>query len=343
MTLQVDAAVDSLARTAKKEAQDARLESRLSDAHSLLADDLAWVEDSLRKAGAEGPHPGTTAAQHLIERGGKRLRPMTVLLSARCFGDVPDSARHVATALELVHSATLLHDDVIDDGMERRGVPTSRRLWGNAVSILAGDLLLVRALSITQTHAPAAQSQLISTLEQLVNGEIVQLRGRSELDVSEATYDHILEQKTASLFRFATRVGSMLAGASEHEQSLMEEFGEAVGVSFQLVDDVLDYVGENTGKSLFADLREGKMTLPLVLALRHRPEGLQWIQAIHEGDETHLDSLQALVLDSGACEIVRQKANEQTERAVAALQKLPQTPARDLLTGVARELTARTR
>ena len=199
MVLPLETAVRSLMRSAEDQARDVKLLGRLGDLQALLEDDLAWVEATLVEATSRGERPGRDAAQHLVSRGGKRVRPMSLLLSAACFGKVPDAARELAVVAELVHSATLLHDDVIDDGMERRGGPTARTLWGNAVSVLAGDLLLVEALDRTARHAPSVLASLFSTLRQLVDGEVIQLRGRAELDVSRDTYDRILRGRDGIL------------------------------------------------------------------------------------------------------------------------------------------------
>ena len=182
--LSLESALESLRDAGTTQAAGPRVEERLASVQQLLAQELAWIEGALAEAAAQGPEPGTEAARHLIARGGKRVRPMALLLAAACFGPVPARARELAIVAELVHSATLLHDDVIDDGMERRGAPTSRMLWGNGISVLGGDLLLVQALDRTAKHAPELMSDLITTLRRLVEGEIVQMRGRVELDVS---------------------------------------------------------------------------------------------------------------------------------------------------------------
>lgn len=317
------------------------LVDRLADVQALLARDLAQVEESLLAAAGDGPEPGTAAARHLIARGGKRVRPLALLLSAACFGPIPPAARELAVVVELVHSATLLHDDVIDDGDERRGAETARRVWGNAVSVLGGDLMLVHALERTRVHAPAELPGLIATLRQLVEGEIVQLRGRRELDASRETYDRILRDKTASLFAWATRTGARLGGASGEAQDGMATFGERLGVAFQLVDDVLDYAGSATGKTPFADLREGKLTLPLVLAVERQPELLDALRRIHRGDLAPVEELCRGVVESGACEAVRQRAAAVTREALSALDAVAPGPARRLLEGVAQELAAR--
>jgi octaprenyl-diphosphate synthase len=282
------------------------------------------------------------AEKHLISRGGKRARPMALLLSAACFGPPPAAARELGVVAELVHSATLLHDDVIDEGMLRRGVATSRRLWGNGMSVLAGDLLLVRSLSRTMAVFPPALPALVEVLGQLVDGEIVQMRGRSDLDLSEATYERILQCKTASLFAWATCMGAMVSGASEAQERALGAFGEELGMAFQLVDDVLDYTGDRSGKSLFADLCEGKLTLPLVLAVRARPELMESVRRIHEGDAESVAELSRAVLDAGTCDEVRRRAVAHTERGLEALRAVPPCGARDLLEAVAVQLADRT-
>jgi octaprenyl-diphosphate synthase len=271
------------------------------------------------------------------------VRPVALLLSAACFGAIPAAARELAVVTELVHSATLLHDDVVDEGLERRGAPAARRLWGNAVSVLGGDLLLVHALERTSVHAPEMLADLIDTLRRLVDGEVVQLRGRAELDVSPETYERILRNKTASLFAWATRVGARCAGASAVDQGRMSVFGEQLGMAFQLVDDLLDYSGEQTGKTLFADLTEGKLTLPLVLAVARVPALADPLRRIHAGDRGPVDEVSRQVLASGACGEVRVRAAHHTERAIDALSGVGSGPAARLLELVARQLAHRAR
>jgi octaprenyl-diphosphate synthase len=341
MTQPIEAALRSLSRSADEHDDDSKLKRRLADLQSLLADDLAWIESALGDATARGERPARDAARHLVLQGGKRVRPTALLLSAACFGTVPPTARELALVAELVHSATLLHDDVIDDGTERRGAATARTIWGNAVSVLAGDLLLVEALDRTGRHAPAVLPSLFSTLRQLVDGEVVQLRGRRELDASRDTYDRVLRGKTASLFRFATATGARLGGASEVDQERLGLFGELVGMAFQLVDDALDYGGEQTRKTALSDLRDGKMTLPLVLALEQHPELIHAVRSIHRGDDAPLAEVRRRVMESGACEEVRKLAGAKTERALEVLKAIPRSSARTLLEEVVASLSAR--
>ena len=322
-------------------APEARAERRLGEVMALFSDDLAWVERELSLQVEVGPAPATDAARHLTGLGGKRLRPLALLLSAACFGKIPAAARELAVVAELVHSATLLHDDVIDDGAERRGKPASRVLWGNAISVLSGDLLLTHALDRTQRSAPEIMPDLIATLRRLVEGEIIQLRGRVELDVSEATYERILRDKTASLFSWATRTGARICGAGEEAQAALSRFGEELGFAFQLVDDVIDYRGPESGKSLLTDLKEGKLTLPLVLAVARRPELAVPLGRIFAGDREPVAAVSRTVVECGACDEVRSRARAHTRRAIEALEVVAKSPARSLLESVAGELAER--
>jgi octaprenyl-diphosphate synthase len=318
-----------------------RAAERLATIHALLADDLMWVERCLREVCEDGPAPSVDAARHLVSRAGKRVRPLALLLSSACFGPLSDVAREMAVVAELVHSATLLHDDVIDDGQERRGAPAARLLWGKAVSVLGGDLLLVQALDRTLRFAPALMAELIQTLRRLVDGEIVQLRGRTELDVSETTYERVLRDKTASLFSWATRTGAAIGGAGPSDRERLAAFGEQLGLAFQLVDDVLDYSGEATGKTLLADLREGKLTLPLVLTVARRPELVSALRRIFAGDREPVLAVSRAVVESGACDEVRRRATTCTRLAIEAIQGVAPSPARSVLEHVATELAAR--
>lgn len=339
--LPLEQALSVLGQGAEARDADRRVLDRLLAVQELVGQDLEAVEQALTAQVRLGEAPGTWAASHLVEQGGKRVRPLALMLSAACFGPVPKVARELAVVAELVHSATLLHDDVVDEGMERRGAVTARRRFGNGVSVLAGDLLLVHALDLTSQHAPTLMPGLIGTLRALVDGEIIQLRGRTELDVSPATYERVLRGKTASLFGWATEVGAQVAGASAEHQATMARFGIELGMAFQLVDDVLDYSGEQTGKTLFADLAEGKLTLPLVLAVSKVPELEEPLRRIHAGDRAPVAQVSRMVVESGACEEARLRATRHTEQAVDALADVAPGPARHLLETVARDLARR--
>jgi octaprenyl-diphosphate synthase len=321
-----------------------RAMDRLAQVHALLADDMTVIDRELARLTREGVSPATDSAVHLLEAGGKRVRPLTVLLASACFGPPPPAARDVAVVAELIHLATLLHDDVVDDGLERRGRPTPRRVWGNAVSVLAGDLLLTHALERTAASAqPAVLTDLFATLRRLVDGEVVQLRGRAKLDPREEIYFRIVRDKTASLFAWAARSGAVVAGAPAEAVAALGEFGESVGLAFQLVDDVLDYAGDPraTGKALLGDLVEGKLTLPLIRVLTTHPALAVDVDAIRSGDVRAALRVAEAVRESGACDGVRALAREETARALASLDRLPPSAARELLGAIARDLAAR--
>ncbi|MBX3223951.1 MAG: polyprenyl synthetase family protein [Labilithrix sp.] len=321
--------------------------ARVADVRALVAREMGEIEELVRGRIAEGVSPGAESAQHLFDAGGKRVRPLGLLLAAACFGAIDARARDLGAAAELVHMATLLHDDVIDDGDQRRGRPTSRRVWGNAVSVLAGDMLLVEALRLASAGAgssdTATWTELVATLGRLVDGEIIQLRGRLAVSLDEATYFEIVRGKTASLFEWALRAGARTGGASAASVDALGRFGGAIGVAFQLVDDLLDYDGDAaaTGKTLFADLAEGKVTLPLIRAASGGAPVDALVARVREGDEAAARELGRVVRESGACERVRQLARGETDRALAELAIVPRCPAREALADVARGLAAR--
>lgn len=321
-----------------------RAAERLAQVQVLLGDELRTVEAELARLTRDGVSPATEAATHLLEAGGKRVRPLTVLLSAACFGPPPPAACELATVAELVHLATLLHDDVIDDGQERRGRPTPRRVWGNAVSVLAGDLLLTHSLErAALAGPPGVLADLFATLRRLVDGEVVQLRGRTHFDPREDVYFRIVEDKTASLFGWAARAGAAVQGASADATAALGEFGARIGVAFQLVDDVLDYTGDPaaTGKSLLADLVEGKLTLPLIRAIAARPALVADVEAARSGDVRATSQIAEAVRAAGVCDGVRALAIDETARALGALDALAPSHARNLLCAIARELASR--
>ncbi len=338
-------ALDVLSDTAAPERVGDRAAARLSDVRELVAREMAEVEALVGRQVETGVTPATDAARHLFAAGGKRIRPLALLLSNACFGPITARARELAAAAELVHMATLLHDDVIDDGDQRRGLPTSRRVWGNAVSVLGGDLLLVEALRLGSAAHGDTFRELIDTLKRLVDGEVVQLRGRATVSLVEATYFEIVRGKTASLFEWAMRAGGREGGASQVAVDALGAFGAHLGVAFQLVDDVLDYDGDVavTGKSVLSDLSEGKITLPLIYAAE-ASGGVQvdaLVARVRNGDEAAAADLAACVRVSGACDRVRTLALRETASALASLEAIPASRAREVLADVARGLAAR--
>ena len=319
---------------------------RVAEIRSFVAREMAEVEALICARVAGGTPPARESAAHLFDAGGKRVRPLGLLLGAACFGPLTARTRDLASAAELVHMATLLHDDVIDDGDQRRGRSTSRRVWGNAVSVLAGDMLLVEALRLASLEPGdvATWTELVATLGKLVDGEIVQLRGRIAVSLEEATYFEIVRGKTASLFEWALRAGARASGAPESAIDALGRFGASLGVAFQLVDDLLDYDGDAkaTGKTLFADLAEGKVTLPLIRAAAMTNSNVAVLVAkVREGDADAARDLGICVRESGACDKVRRLARAETDRALSELAIIPRCAASEALADVARGLAAR--
>jgi octaprenyl-diphosphate synthase len=313
-----------------------------------LFEELAALEGELARATADAEATLQAAARHLVAAGGKRIRPTVTLLSCGALGGEMSAAVPFAVAAELTHSATLLHDDVIDDGPLRRGQPASRVIWGNTVSVLAGDWLLTRSLEIVAAHPAqaAALPALLATMRRLVEGEVKQLSLRGGFRATERDYFEVIEGKTASLFGWACAAGGWAAGARGDAPAALGAFGEGIGTAFQLVDDALDYAADpgKLGKRLGADLVEGKATLPLIRALAAEPGLRARLAPIADG-AAPTDALCLEVIDavrrSGGVEAARALAREHTRTALAALQRVPDGAHRRALVEAATSLTER--
>lgn len=335
---------EALKDAAKLHPSSAAAAQHLDAVSALLADALPVLEDQVLSA-VHGPAPLADAALHLVGAGGKRVRPLTCLLTTAACGGDPHRAIAMAAAAELIHSATLLHDDVIDEGEERRNRPASRVMWGNLVSVLSGDLLLTRALQLVDSgNVPGAMHDMLHTLERLIGGEVAQLKARGREDLGVEGYLDIVRGKTASLFGFACRSGARVAGR-EDLVSIAGSFGEQVGIAFQVIDDVLDLAGDSreVGKRLGADLAEGKTTLPLAIALERDDTGAiaARLPDARRGDADAAHFISAHPLVKRACEDARAYALGQSEGALAALERLPEARPRELLRNLALVLTRR--
>ncbi|HET8732565.1 MAG TPA: polyprenyl synthetase family protein [Anaeromyxobacteraceae bacterium] len=313
-----------------------------------LPEELGALEAELTRATADAEATLQAAARHLVSAGGKRIRPTVALLACGACGGDMAAAVPFGVAAELTHSATLLHDDVIDDGPVRRGMPASRVIWGNTVSVLAGDWLLTRALEITAAHPAAASAlpALLATMRRLVEGEVKQLSLRGGFRATEQDYFQVIEGKTASLFGWACAAGGWAAGARGDVPAALARFGEGIGTAFQLVDDALDYAAdpEKLGKRLGADLVEGKATLPLIRALQADPALRERLAPIADGaDPTDAVCLEVIasVKRTGGVEAARALAREQTRDALSALESVPDGPHRRALAEAAVALTER--
>ena len=322
----------------------ASLAQHLSDLRDFLSDDLQSLEEAIAEVESHTDTlPGTRvrgAAMHLWGLSGKRIRPICVLLAARLgHRELDDVLRSVAVACELVHAATLLHDDVIDDSAERRGAPAARVLFGNSASILAGDHLLTHALQLVLDtgHIDLLRS-LLEVISRMVAAEALQLERRGRFTPDRAIYLEVIRGKTAALFAWGLRAGGALAGLPADQLEALGRVGLHLGTAFQLMDDVLDLEGDPhvTGKEALTDMREGKLTWPLILAAERDTDlhtALSEVVNDHQNDiaPERAQALVGRIRETGAVQAACEFAKEQAERACAELDKLPASPARRAL------------
>ncbi len=297
---------------------------------AVTADDMEKVNELILSRAASHVEVVPQIALHLIEAGGKRLRPMLTLISARLFGHAEGNQLKYAAAVEFMHNATLLHDDVVDESDMRRGKPAARKIWGNQASVLVGDFLLGQAfMMMVETGSLEALDTLSRAAALIAEGEVLQLSKAKNLSTSDKDYMQIIRAKTATLFEAATMVGAMAGQASELEQKAMAAYGRELGLAFQLVDDVLDYGGVNRdlGKNTGDDLREGKMTLPVILALEKASKAEREIIAGALGDPDVGADIFSKVLDIitryGALESATNRALKHAQNAREAISDLP--------------------
>ncbi len=314
----------------------------------LVHEELLQVEQVIQSESVAPVDAITSIGHYLHASGGKRLRPILVLLSGKLFGRCTESTIRMGAVVELIHTATLVHDDVIDYADTRRGRPSTNALWGNQTSVLAGDWLYMQAFQIALRERNfEVLDLLIGLTHSMVEGELIQLQRIGRIDVSEADYMELVDRKTASLFSVCARLGAIFAAAGEAETGRMGGFGWNLGMAFQLVDDVLDFTARETvlGKPVGSDLREGKVTLPLIYALesasaeqRHAVETV-----LRDGDyggvpfETVLELVQA----NRGVERAMERAGAFAEKARLLLAGLPDSPFQKALLAVTDLVTAR--
>ncbi|WP_415184179.1 polyprenyl synthetase family protein [Phaeovulum sp.] len=332
----------------KNDDRTARPHDRLAEA---LADDMAAVNRLIRDrmASEHAPRiPEVTA--HLVEAGGKRLRPMLTLAAARLCGYDGPYHVHLAATVEFIHTATLLHDDVVDESAKRRGRPTANLLWDNKSSVLVGDYLFARSFQLmTETGNMRVLGILSNASAVIAEGEVLQLTAAQDLTTDEATYLKVIRGKTAALFSAATEVGGVIAGAPERQVKALFAYGDALGIAFQIVDDLLDYGGASDviGKNTGDDFRERKLTLPVIkaVALADAEERAFWTRVIEKGDqrEDDLDHARALMTRHDTLNATRAEALDWAAKARAALTDLPAHPLRGMLEDLADYVVARLR
>lgn len=313
----------------------------LAAIQALAADDMAAVDALIRRRLASDVVLINQVAEHIVSAGGKRLRPMLVVLAGRACGAGGPAHHQLAAIVEFIHTSTLLHDDVVDESDLRRGRSTANAIWGNAASVLVGDFLYSRSFQLmVELDSMEVMRLLADTTNRIAEGEVLQLLHVHNPDTDEAAYLRVIERKTAVLFAAGTRLGALAAGADADVQQRLYDFGMELGYAFQIADDVLDYAADaaDLGKNLGDDLAEGKATLPLIHAIRHADaatrERLRGI--VERGDADAMPEVLAAIHATGGLEYSRERASAHAEAAQRILDGLPGNPALDALRGLAR-------
>lgn len=315
---------------------------------AFLAEDLSAVNDMIRErmASEHAPRiPEVTA--HLVEAGGKRLRPMLTLAAARMCGYDGPYHVHLAATVEFIHTATLLHDDVVDESSQRRGRPTANLLWDNTSSVLVGDYLFARSFQLmVETGSMRVLDILANAAATIAEGEVLQLTAASDLATTEDIYIQVVRGKTAALFSAAMEVGGEIAGQDAATKQALFDYGDALGIAFQIVDDLLDYGGTKaTGKNVGDDFRERKLTLPVIraVAAADASEHDFWVRTIQKGkqDAGDLDHAISLLAKHGTMESTRMDAIAWADTAKASLDAVPDHPLRTMLIDLADYVVAR--
>jgi octaprenyl-diphosphate synthase len=295
---------------------------------ALVRDDMLKVDALIRRRLGSDVMLVNQVAEHIVAAGGKRLRPMLVLLAARAAGYRGLDHHQAAAIVEFIHTATLLHDDVVDESGLRRGRKTANALFGNAASVLVGDYLYSRSFQLmVELDRMRVMQVLADTTNAIAEGEVLQLMHVGNPDTDETAYLRVIERKTAVLFSAACRIGAILAAAPAVVEKALADYGMALGYAFQIADDVLDYTSdaETLGKNVGDDLAEGKPTLPLIHAMKHAPaESAQALRRVIEtGGLESLELVIGAIRSSGALEYTERRAGEYARQALAALAELP--------------------
>jgi octaprenyl-diphosphate synthase len=300
----------------------------LTGIQDLLADDLSATNRLIMEQLQSEIPIIQNISQHIITSGGKRLRPLLVLLSANYLGCASDERHELAAIIEFVHTATLLHDDVVDASKLRRGQETANQIWGNQISVLVGDFLYSRAFQLLarRNHGPVMQV-LARTTNLIAEGEVNQLVNRYNPDITENMYLEVIRRKTACLFSAAAETGALLGGGNSTTQHAMAEYGLHLGIAFQIIDDLLDYTSPKTdmGKNMGDDLAEGRATLPLIYTLQHCSEATakQIRTGVSQGDLSLLEVVIAAMKATRAQQYTLSVAQKHANLALNALQNLP--------------------
>jgi octaprenyl-diphosphate synthase len=312
----------------------------------LIAQDLLAVDWIITQRLSSGVPLVGQVSQHIILAGGKRLRPVLLLLVAGALSYKGSDHHKLAAVIEFIHTATLLHDDVVDDSKLRRSKPTANAMFGNPASVLVGDFLYSRAFQIMVECQNLRILDIVSEATNVIaEGEVMQLMNMHDASLTEQNYLDVIRSKTAKLFEASTRLPAVLTGSSSAIEAACAAYGQALGTAFQVIDDVLDYDGDATlmGKNLGDDLREGKATLPLIIAMqRGTPQECALVKdAIENGEVQALQTIADIVRRTGAMQATREAASAQAQLALTALTHLPDTPHKQAMAELAEQLLSR--
>ena len=313
---------------------------------SIIAADMREVDLVIARRLDSGVPLVSEVSQYIISAGGKRLRPALLLLCCGALGSKTVQRFNLAAVVEFIHTATLLHDDVVDESVLRRGNPTANEAFGNPASVLVGDFLYSRAFQMMVDVQNMRIMQVLADATNVIaEGEVMQLMNMHNAALDEASYVAVIRSKTAKLFEASARVGAILAGVDAEMEAACAEFGQALGTAFQVVDDVLDYSGDSAvmGKALGNDLREGKTTLPLISAMQRGTASERDLirSAIENGSVAMLEQVARIVRETGALDVARAAAALEAKRAIAAARRLPTNPHSACMIGLAAQLLER--
>ena len=321
-------------------------DTKPSDYLSLIQDDMNVMDAVIdARLNSEVPLVGQVA-RYIINSGGKRLRPVLLLLASGAIGGVSPHKHALAAVVEFIHTATLLHDDVVDESTLRRGRATANEVFGNAASVLVGDFLYSRAFQMmVDVNQMRVMQILADTTNVIAEGEVLQLMHMRDAGLSEEDYLRVIRSKTAQLFEASSRLAAVIEQTDNETEMALATYGQALGTAFQIIDDVLDYEGDATelGKNLGDDLREGKTTLPIICAMQkaNPDERTQLHDALSTGNIQALPELIAIIQKGGGLELAREVAAKEAQRALNAIASLPDNPHAQAMRALATSLLTR--
>lgn len=313
----------------------------LEKINELTAQDMAGVNAIILEQLNSDVQLINQLGYYIISGGGKRIRPLIAVLAARAIGYQGSEHITLAALIEFIHTATLLHDDVVDESDMRRGKATANAAFGNAASVLVGDFIYTRSFHMMTSLGSLKVLEVMSrAVNVIAEGEVLQLMNVHDPDITEENYMRVIYSKTARLFEAAAQCSAILAGGTPEQERALQDYGRYLGTAFQLIDDLLDYSsdGSHLGKNVGDDLNEGKPTLPLLHAMHNgtAEEAAMIRQAIEQGNGRHLlERVLQVMANCGSLAWTRQRAEEEADKAIAALQILPPSPWREALTGLA--------